>query len=61
MYALMPCQHSKLLANRNVLDVSEKSVSFTPAFKIKAIHQVIKGVPQEHIFLDAEILVDRKN
>lgn len=57
MHALTPYQQSKLLANRNVLDVSEKSVSFTPAFKIKAVHQVIKGVPPEQIFLDAGISI----
>jgi hypothetical protein len=55
MHALTPSQQSKLLANRNVLEVSEKSVSFTPAFKIKAVHQVIDGVPPDQIFTNAGI------
>jgi transposase len=55
MHALTPYQQSKLLANRNVLEVSEKSVTFTPAFKVKAVHQVIDGVSPDQIFLDAGI------
>ncbi|MBA2403534.1 MAG: hypothetical protein H0V66_02085 [Bdellovibrionales bacterium] len=55
MHALSPSQQSKLLANRNVLEVSEKSVSFTAAFKIKAVHQVMDGVPPDQIFLNAGI------
>ena len=55
MHALTPYQQSKLLANRNVLEVSEKSVSYTPAFKIKAVHQLMDGVSPDQIFLDAGI------
>lgn len=55
MHALTPYQQSKLLANRNVLEVSEKSVSFTSTFKIKAVHQFFEGVSPTQIFLNAEI------
>jgi transposase len=58
MHALSPSQQSKLLANRNVLEVSEKSVSYTPAFKIKAIHQFIDGVSPDQIFSNAGIPIN---
>lgn len=55
MHALTPYQQSKLLANRNVLEVSEKSVSYIPDFKIKAVHQLMDGVSPDQIFLTAGI------
>lgn len=57
MHTLTPFQRSKLLANRNVLEVSEKSISFTPAFKIKAVHQYLDGVSPDQIFLKAGISI----
>lgn len=58
MHSLTPHQRSKLLANRNVENVSEKSVFFTSAFKIRAVHQYFDGVSPDQIFLDAGIPVN---
>lgn len=55
MHTLTPSQRSKLLSNRNVQEASEKSVSYTAAFKIKAVKQYLDGVPPDQIFLDAGI------
>jgi hypothetical protein len=55
MHAFTPYQRSKLLANRNVQDVSKKSVTYTPAFKIKAVHLYFDGVSPNQIFIDAGI------
>lgn len=43
------------MANRNVLDVTEKTVSFTPEFKITAIHKYIEGISPDQIFENADI------
>ena len=48
-------QRSKLLANRNVKDVTEKSISFKPTFKIKAVHQYRAGLSPNSIFEEAGI------
>jgi transposase len=58
MHALTPYQQSKLLANRNVLEVSEKSVTYTSEFKIKAVHQYLDGTSPDQIFLDVGIPID---
>lgn len=58
MHAFTPSQRSKLLANRNVLDVTEKTISFTPEFKIKAVHRYFEGVSPDQIFLDAGIPIN---
>jgi transposase len=55
MHAFTPSQRSKLLANRNVLNVTEKSVSYTSDFKIKAVHECLAGVSPDQIFQDAGI------
>lgn len=55
MHAFTPSQQSKLLSNRNVQKVSEKSVLFTMAFKIKAIHLYLAGTHPDQIFQDAGI------
>lgn len=53
MHAFTPKQRSKLLANRNVQDVTEKTVSFIPDFKISAIHQYLDGISPNQIFENA--------
>jgi len=53
MHALTPYQQSKLLANRNVLEVTEKSVTFTSEFKIQAVHKYLGGISPDQIFLAA--------
>ena len=58
MHTLTLPQRSKLLANRNVQEVSEKSVSFTSAFKIKAVQQYLDGSSPDQIFLDAGIPIN---
>jgi transposase len=58
MHAFTPSQRSTLLANRNVQDVTEKSVSFTSAFKIKAVHKYLDGASPDQIFLDAGIPIN---
>ncbi len=55
MHALTPYQQSKLLANRNVLEVSEKSVTFTSEFKIQAVHKYLDGASPDETFLAAGI------
>lgn len=58
MHAFTPQQRSKLLANRNVEDVTEKSVSYTSAFKIKAVQQYFDGASPDQIFVDAGIPIN---
>lgn len=55
MQAFTPQQQSKLLANRYVQDVSEKSVTFRPSFKIKAVQQLLAGKYPNEIFEEAGI------
>ena len=58
MHSFTPQQQSKLLANRNVEDVSEKSVTFKADFKIKALNQYLAGTSPDEIFEAAGIPVD---
>lgn len=53
MQTFTPNQRSKLLANRNVQDVSEKTISFTPDFKIKSVRQYLDGTSPDQIFINA--------
>lgn len=53
MHAFTPRQRSKLLANRNVQDATEKTVTFVPEFKISAVKQYLKGVHPNQIFENA--------
>lgn len=55
MHAFTPKQRSRLLANRNVQAASEKTVTFTPDFKIKAVHLYKEGTSPDQIFEDAGI------
>lgn len=57
MQRFTPFQRSKLLANRNVEDVTEKSVQFTSKFKIKAVQQYLDGMKPDEIFESAGIPV----
>lgn len=53
MQSFTPKQRSKLLANRNVQDVTEKTISFLPDFKIKSVHQYLDGLSPDEIFENA--------
>lgn len=53
MQSFTPRQRSKLLANRNVQDVTEKTISFLPDFKIRSVRQYLDGVPPDQIFENA--------
>ena len=53
MQSFTPKQRSKLLANRNVQDVSEKNISFLPEFKIKSVRQYLGGLSPDQIFENA--------
>ena len=55
MSTFPPKQRSKLLANPNVRNVTEKTISFTPTFKIKAVHQYLDGINPNSIFEKAGI------
>lgn len=55
MQSFTPQQRSKLLANRNVKDVTEKTVSFNIDFKIKAVHDFLNGKSPTQIFEEAAI------
>jgi transposase len=55
MHAFTPKQRSKLLANPNVQDVTEKTVSFYADFKIRAVYQYLEGISPNQIFEKAEI------
>lgn len=58
MHSFTPKQRSKLLANRNVHDVTDKTVTFIPDFKIKAVHQYLEGASPIKIFEDAGFPVE---
>lgn len=58
MHAFTPKQRSKLLANRNIREVTEKTVSFRSEFKIQAIHQYFDGKSPDQIFTEAQIPLD---
>lgn len=58
MHAFTPKQRSKLLANRNVLNASEKTVSYTSDFKILAVKQFLSGISPNQIFKEAKIPLD---
>ena len=53
MQSFTPKQRSKLLANRNVQDVTEKTISFLPEFKIKSVLQYLEGISPDQIFENA--------
>lgn len=55
MQNFTPKQRSKLLANRNVKEVTEKTISFLPEFKIKSVHQYFEGLSPDQIFKNAGI------
>lgn len=50
MQRFTPQQRSKLLANRNVQDATEKTVTFVPDFKITAVKQYLEGIHPNQIF-----------
>jgi transposase len=58
MQCFTPKQRSKLLANRNVQDVSEKTISFIPEFKIKSVRQYLDGISPNQIFENAGFPLD---
>jgi hypothetical protein len=53
MQNFTPKQRSKLLANRNVQDVTEKTITFLPEFKIKAVYLYLEGHSPNEIFTNA--------
>lgn len=53
MQSFTPKQRSKLLANRNVQDVTEKTITFLPEFKIKSVHLYLEGISPDQIFENA--------
>lgn len=55
MQNFTPKQRSRLLANRNVKDVTEKTISFLSEFKIKSVHQYLEGLSPDQIFENAGI------
>lgn len=55
MQELSESQKRELLKNLNVSKITEKHVSFTAAFKIKAVERYLKGDSANQIFLDAGI------
>ncbi len=61
MHGFTPLQRSKLLANRNVLDVTQSTVSFMPAFKIKAVQRYLSGTSPNTIFEEAGIPIEYFN
>ena len=58
MQSFTPKQRSKLLANRNVQDVTEKTISFLPEFKIKSVRMYLDGSSPEQIFENAGFPLD---
>ena len=53
MQSFTPKQRSKLLANHNVQDVTEKTISFFPEFKIRSVRQYLEGLSPDQIFENA--------
>ena len=58
MHCFTPRQRSKLLANRNVQNITEKYIFFTTAFKIKAINEYFSGKDPKQIFQEAGIPIE---
>lgn len=58
MHSFTPKQRSRLLTNRNVQDVSEKTISFIPEFKIKSVQQYLDGISPDQIFESAGLPLD---
>lgn len=58
MHTFSPQQRSKLLANRNVKNVNDKTISFTSEFKIKAVNQYLSGSAADDIFTESGIPLD---
>lgn len=52
---LFPQRRSRILANQNLQDVTEKTISFNPEFKIKSVQQYLAGSSPNQIFEDADI------
>ena len=55
MRKLSVYQKRKLLENPNIEKITEKNVTFTSKFKIKAVEQYYKGLNPDQIFTDAGI------
>jgi transposase len=53
MHSFTPKQRFKLLNNRNVQDVTDKTISFVPEFKIKSVLQYLDGISPDQIFENA--------
>ena len=54
-----PEAQAKLLQNKNVLRVTETTITYSPAFKVEAVRaSTVKGKPPQLIFLDAGFDLD---
>lgn len=58
MHAFTSQQRSRLLANKNVHEITEKNLYFTPAFKLKAVKQYLAGKQPNQIFFEADIPIE---
>lgn len=51
-------QRVRILSNPNVQSLSESTISFKPAFKIKAVKQYLAGKSPIQIFMEADLPVE---
>ncbi len=58
MHDLSPSQRARLLNNSNVRSISAKYISFTAAFKLKAVKLFRSGSRPDDIFKDAGIPIE---
>ena len=55
MSVLSDADRKKLVKNPNVLKVSNRNVTYAPAFKVRAVGQLLAGEGYEKIFAEAGI------
>lgn len=56
---IRPGDREKLLQNKNVLRVGDGAITYSPDFKIEAVHaNLVEGKPPHEIFLDAGFDLD---
>jgi transposase len=53
-----PEARERILQNKNVLRISETTVTYAPAFKVEALRAHLAGKPPNVIFIDAGLRVE---
>lgn len=54
-----PEDRARIAQNRNVLRASDRKITYSPDFKVKAVHaNLVEGIPPHRIFLNAGFDLD---